>query len=70
VASHVTIDGVYAECALVSADRLVPILLGIDMRMAAAALVQGTTPTINDLTLCCDHRAVSAHRDPALLASG
>jgi len=35
--------GVYAECAAVPADRLVPVPEGLDMRMAAAALLQGTT---------------------------
>jgi NADPH:quinone reductase len=35
--------GVYAECAAVPAERLVPVPEGLDMRMAAAALLQGTT---------------------------
>jgi len=35
--------GVYAECAAVPAVRLVPVPEGLDMRMAAAALLQGTT---------------------------
>src|SRR4051812_43047394 len=35
--------GVYAECAAVPADRLVPVPEGLDPRMAAAALLQGTT---------------------------
>jgi NADPH2:quinone reductase len=35
--------GVYADCAVVPADRLVPVPEGLDMRMAAAALLQGTT---------------------------
>jgi NADPH2:quinone reductase len=35
--------GVYAECALVPVERLVPVPDGLDLRMAAAALLQGTT---------------------------
>lgn len=35
--------GVYAEYAVVSARQLVPVPDGLDLRMAAAALLQGTT---------------------------
>jgi NADPH:quinone reductase len=35
--------GVYAEYAAVPAERLVPVPDGLDLRMAAAALLQGTT---------------------------
>jgi NADPH2:quinone reductase len=35
--------GVYAEYAAVPAERLVPVPEGLDLRMAAAALLQGTT---------------------------
>ena len=35
--------GVYAEYAAVPVDRLVPVPGGLDLRMAAAALMQGTT---------------------------
>jgi NADPH:quinone reductase len=35
--------GVYAECALVPIERLVPVPDGLDLGVAAAALLQGTT---------------------------
>lgn len=41
--AYAAMPGVYAECATVPADRLVPVPEGLDTRMAAAALLQGTT---------------------------
>src|SRR3954447_6909459 len=41
--AYAGMPGVYAECAVVPAERLVSLPQGIDLKMAAAALVQGTT---------------------------
>lgn len=41
--AHTCMVGVYAEYAAVPADQLVPVPQGLDLRMAAAALMQGTT---------------------------
>ncbi|HKB49559.1 MAG TPA: quinone oxidoreductase [Ktedonobacterales bacterium] len=38
-----TMNGTYAEYALAAADRLVPVPQGVDLRVAAAALLQGCT---------------------------
>jgi NADPH2:quinone reductase len=38
-----TMNGTYAEYALAVADRLVPVPQGVDLRVAAAALLQGCT---------------------------
>jgi NADPH:quinone reductase len=38
-----TMNGTYAEYALAAAERLVPVPQGVDLRVAAAALLQGCT---------------------------